>query len=261
MQRIATLSATVLIVLGFTTPPVSADVIRKSAPPPAASAKSAIANPSGLYASAESNLRIAVRPDGVGEVESSSGWNAVGFFRNREFVGMMRDLDDLGNPMPEVPYGRLQFTVRDDGSIDAVLAPRGGSLRQDEHWKPKPKEVIAPPRPQVRVTPPSTEEPEPGAYVYVEELPEAITKVPPTYPPAMREAGIQGTVVVKALVGKDGRVSRTMIVKSISETNPAPELDAAAAAAVRQWIFKPARSREGATVAVWVDVPIRFSLH
>jgi TonB family protein len=58
-----------------------------------------------------------------------------------------------------------------------------------------------------------------------EELPEAITKVAPTYPDIAREAGVDGTVMVQALVGKDGRVKDTRVVKSI------PMLDAAAAAA------------------------------
>ena len=48
-----------------------------------------------------------------------------------------------------------------------------------------------------------------GDYVYVEELPEAITKVNPVYPDIAREAGVDGTVMVQALVGKDGKVKDT----------------------------------------------------
>src|SRR4029077_377997 len=59
-------------------------------------------------------------------------------------------------------------------------------------------------------------------YVYVEELPEALTTAPPEYPAAAREARVQGTVVVQALVGADGRVKETKISKSI------PDLDEAA---------------------------------
>jgi len=96
--------------------------------------------------------------------------------------------------------------------------------------------------------------PEYGAYVYVEELPEAITQVRPQYPDIAREASVDGTVMIQALVGKDGRVKDTRVVKSI------PMLDAAAVAAVRQWVFKPALS-SNKPVAVWVAVPIRFTLH
>jgi protein TonB len=93
-----------------------------------------------------------------------------------------------------------------------------------------------------------------GEYVYVEELPEAITKVNPEYPDIAREAGVDGTVLIQALVGKDGRVKDTRVVQSI------PMLDAAAITAVTQWVFKPALSNNK-PVAVWVAVPVRFTLH
>jgi protein TonB len=108
---------------------------------------------------------------------------------------------------------------------------------------------------QMVVAPPEEDRlPTFGEYVYVEELPEAITKVPPAYPDLAREAGVDGTVQVQALVGKDGRVKDTRVVKSI------PMLDAAAIAAVKQWVFKPALSNNK-PVAVWVAVPVRFTLH
>src|SRR5262249_15485262 len=43
-----------------------------------------------------------------------------------------------------------------------------------------------------------------GDFVYVEELPEAIQKVAPQYPTWAREKGLEGIVMVQALVGKDG---------------------------------------------------------
>jgi len=105
------------------------------------------------------------------------------------------------------------------------------------------------------VAPPTDEDlPKFGEYVYVEELPEAITKVAPQYPDLAREASVDGTVMVQALVGKDGKVKDTRVVKSI------PMLDAAAVAAVRQWVFKPALSNNK-PVAVWVAVPVKFTLH
>ncbi|MCC6348301.1 MAG: TonB family protein [Candidatus Eisenbacteria bacterium] len=107
---------------------------------------------------------------------------------------------------------------------------------------------------QVVVVPPTDDElPKFGDYVYVDDLPEAITRVPPVYPDLARGAGIDGTVLVQALVGKDGRVRDVRIQKSV------PALDAAAVAAVKQWVFKPAQS-EGRPVAVWVAVPVKFSL-
>ena len=94
----------------------------------------------------------------------------------------------------------------------------------------------------------------PGGFVYIEELPEAIVMVPPIYPDLAREAGVDGTVMVQAHVCACGEIDSTSIVKSV------PMLDEAASAAVRQWIFKPALSN-GEPQAVWVGVPVKFSLH
>jgi protein TonB len=108
---------------------------------------------------------------------------------------------------------------------------------------------------QMVVAPPEEDAlPRFGEYVYVEELPEAVTKVPPDYPDLAREAGVDGTVLVQALVGKDGQVKDTRVVKSI------PMLDQAAVVAVKKWVFKPALSNNK-PVAVWVAVPVRFTLH
>jgi protein TonB len=93
-----------------------------------------------------------------------------------------------------------------------------------------------------------------GEYVYVEEFPEAIKKVTPDYPDLARQSSMEGQVVVQALVGKDGRVKQTKVVKSN------PVFDQAAVKAVEQYVFKPALSNNK-PVAVWVAVPIRFVLN
>ena len=105
------------------------------------------------------------------------------------------------------------------------------------------------------VAPPAEDElPKLGEYVYVEELPEAITKVQPEYPDLARSANVDGTVLVQALVGKDGHVKDAKVVKSIAM------LDDAAVKAVKQWVFKPALSNNK-PVAVWVAVPVKFTLN
>lgn len=107
---------------------------------------------------------------------------------------------------------------------------------------------------QMVVAPSDDAMPKFGDYVYVEELPDAVTRVAPIYPDLAREAGVDGTVMVQALVGKDGKVHDVRVVKSI------PMLDEAAKLAVRKWVFKPALSNNK-PVAVWVGVPVKFSLH
>lgn len=105
------------------------------------------------------------------------------------------------------------------------------------------------------VAPPAEDElPKYGEYVYVEELPEAVTRTQPVYPELARSAGVDGTVLVQALVGKDGKVKDVKVVKGNDMLNDA------AVTAVRQWVFKPALSNNK-PVAVWVAVPVRFSLN
>ena len=92
-----------------------------------------------------------------------------------------------------------------------------------------------------------------GEFVYAEELPEAVTRVSPEYPEDARILDISGTVTITALVGRDGKVKETRVTTSIGL------LDDAAEAAVRKWKFKPAVNK-GAPVAVWVSVPVTFTL-
>jgi protein TonB len=109
-------------------------------------------------------------------------------------------------------------------------------------------------RGEPREGPGSPDRPAFGEYVVVEELPEVLNTVPPAYPAEAREARAEGTVQLQALVLKDGSVGDVRVTQSV------PLLDAAAMACVRQWRFKPALSK-GAPVAVWVAVPVRFTLH
>lgn len=100
---------------------------------------------------------------------------------------------------------------------------------------------------------PDEESPELGEHVLVDVPPEAASRVPPAYPETARQKGIEGVVLVRALVGRDGSVRRTVVTEHVAG------LDEAAEAAVRQWRFKPARF-QGRAVATWVAVPVSFKL-
>jgi protein TonB len=91
-------------------------------------------------------------------------------------------------------------------------------------------------------------------WVYYDEAPAVVSQVKPLYPDMAREAGVDGTVQLRVLVGKDGRVKDVHVDRSI------PLLDEAAVAAARLWVFTPALSN-GHPVMVWLAVPIRFTLH
>jgi TonB family protein len=69
-----------------------------------------------------------------------------------------------------------------------------------------------------------------------------------------RSAEVEGTVVVRALVGKDGKVANAIISEGI------PMLNDAAITAVKKAVFKPALQQHK-PVAVWVQIPLRFSLN
>lgn len=99
----------------------------------------------------------------------------------------------------------------------------------------------------------SPAEPKWGDFVYYEEAPDLVTPVSPVYPPIAMQAGLEGSVSVRMLVGTDGRVKRAEIEKSSAM------FDDAALAAARQWIFTPAKSN-GHPVAVWVLLPVEFKL-
>ncbi len=103
------------------------------------------------------------------------------------------------------------------------------------------------------VAPTEEKLPGPDDQVPADVMPEAITKQPPVYPEEARAKGVQGTVIVKALVGRDGRVVDMRLAQGVEG------LDEAALSAVRKWRFSPAQYA-GKPVAVWVVVPVKFSL-
>ena len=89
----------------------------------------------------------------------------------------------------------------------------------------------------------------------VEHPPVIIARVLPVYPLAARARGVQGRVMLRAVVGRDGHVEEGItVVKSVAM------FDTAAVAALRQWRFEPGRDRDGKAVRVLIDVPIRFQL-
>jgi periplasmic protein TonB len=92
--------------------------------------------------------------------------------------------------------------------------------------------------------------------VYMEQIPVVIREVRPVYPQIAIDAGVEGTVTVFVLVGKDGGVLQT----ELSERTQVPMLNEAALKAARQWVFRPGYAN-GNPVACWMAIPFRFRLH
>jgi len=106
----------------------------------------------------------------------------------------------------------------------------------------------------VDIRPSATEgAPSPGNFEASEDKPVVIEIPPPVYPELARQAGVEGTVLICALVGKDGHVHEASVVASV------PMLDDAALDAARRAIFRPALQQHK-PVPVWVQIPIRFCL-
>lgn len=77
---------------------------------------------------------------------------------------------------------------------------------------------------------------------------------PISYPEEARLRGEEGTVLVKALVGPEGRVTEASLEP---QQTASAVLGKAAVDAVLQWSFEPAQSK-GEPVAVWIVVPVKF---
>ena len=75
----------------------------------------------------------------------------------------------------------------------------------------------------------------------------------PEYPDGARAAGIQGVVIMEAVIDPGGKVGDVRVLRSI------PELDQAAVEAVRQWEFTPTLLN-GAPVPVIMTVTVNFTL-
>ncbi|MEN1971219.1 energy transducer TonB [Luteimonas sp. MJ204] len=82
-----------------------------------------------------------------------------------------------------------------------------------------------------------------------------LTRIQPVYPPAAYRDRAQGTVLVSAVVGVDGRPGDV----TIASRSGSRDLDRAAIEAVRKWTFQPAISG-GDPVSSTVEVPVTFRL-
>jgi periplasmic protein TonB len=81
------------------------------------------------------------------------------------------------------------------------------------------------------------------------------TRVEPSYPPASRRAGEEGTVRLRVLVDATGKPKDVQV----AQTSGFSRLDDAAKQAVRRWKFQPA-TNGGQAITVWTQVAITFRL-
>jgi len=92
-------------------------------------------------------------------------------------------------------------------------------------------------------------------FVASSEKPRVKSRVKADYPEMARRAQIEGTVIVKVLVGPDGLVKDAQILSGVN-----PILDRQALIAARKWTFFPGKQRN-IPVKAWMAVPFNFRLH
>lgn len=85
--------------------------------------------------------------------------------------------------------------------------------------------------------------------------PRAIYDPEPEYSDEARRAKYQGVVVLRVVVGSDGRPENIRVAQTLGMG-----LDQKAIDAVRQWRFEPGR-KDGQPVAVLVDIQVNFRLY
>ena len=83
--------------------------------------------------------------------------------------------------------------------------------------------------------------------------PQKIKDVRPVYPTDAQQSGVQGVVIIEAIVDPTGKVSEARVVRSI------PMLDQAATDAVKQWEYTPTLLN-GTPVPVIMTVTVNFTL-
>ncbi len=123
---------------------------------------------------------------------------------------------------------------------------------------PPPTESVPPP-PEAPIVPsisPPTA-PEQGVYSAVPvggTQPEEVERIVPRYPSNARRNGVQGAVVVRGIVRKDGTIDNVEVIKDLPLG-----LGEAARQAVSQWRFRPATYR-GDPIDVYYTVTVNFRL-
>jgi len=86
--------------------------------------------------------------------------------------------------------------------------------------------------------------------------PDMIRMPDPVYPPQARRLSKQGTVLLKVLVGVDGKVKK---IEPVSKTGVGYGFDQAATRAATNATFKPG-TKDGKPAEMWTTVVVSFRL-
>lgn len=160
-----------------------------------------------------------------------------------------------GNPIP-IPDAMIAPDLQEFATVDVVdrASATGGSgedlggFAGNIDWDKKPEEV------KTLID----KDPEPDDFIPVEQEPAfdmARLQKMVVYPDMARRAGIEGTVIVRALVDKSGKITKTIVYHSENKA-----LDQAAMKAVMDYGHATPGVMNGQPVTTWVSIPIIFKL-
>lgn len=96
--------------------------------------------------------------------------------------------------------------------------------------------------------------PKPDEFIAFEEPPNPISRPIPEYPDLAKKAGIEGMVMLKVLVDREGRIREVQLIRGLGAG-----LDESAIKSAWESKWTPAIQNHK-PVAVWVSYPVRFKL-
>lgn len=185
----------------------------------------------------------------VGELPA--GGNVQVFTRDHDFYAIA-----VGNTIAYAEVDSIDVTA--GGESLAVKAQPDEAPSKEEEPIPEPEEIPEP-QPVVNESPePPTGDPSRAVYPAVPPggtQPIVVERQLPRYPPAARNAGIGGTVVLRGIVRRDGSIDNVEVIREPGRGM----LGEAARRAVLEWRFKPATFR-GEPIDVYYTVTVNFNL-
>ena len=167
---------------------------------------------------------------------STSNLSATGQVIAPQFVPRdIAEIHDVAPPSPvDISGLQVQGGTGEAGARNAVFDSIGSGLRS----------VLPPPPP-----PPSRPQP------LISHMMEGnlIFRVQPVYPPLARQARVQGTVLLRAIISREGRIENLQVISGH------PLLVQAAIDAVSRWRYRPCYLN-GEPVEVETEVTVNFTL-
>jgi TonB family protein len=193
--------------------------------------------------------------------EAKSGQKVRVFTRENDFYAIDFDGDIAYAGIDALtitsPGAQLEVAAgpESSGTVDGDVPETATTAEQLPEMPPTPVETPAAEPPAEREV---AETPSGGVYPAVPPggtQPVVIRRTPPRYPSSARRAGIEGIVVVRAIIRRDGSVDDVEVLRDLPNG-----LGDAAADAVENWRFRPAEY-QGRPIDVYYTVTINYRLN